>query len=134
MAPSSPDAILHLATLHLLSQAGFASTSQAASLSLSSVAAQYLRVVAQDCVDRATLAGRSKVAAHDVVAALEELGAGYGIEELMEYGADHQGVEFESGGIDDLARGCSDEMETDVRILARGTQDGRPSCDSPTRA
>jgi histone H3/H4 len=105
MQPDSPDAILHLATLHLLSQAGFASTSKAASLTLTSVTAQYFRVVAQACVDRATLAGRSKVAAQDVVGALQGLGAGYGMDELMEYGVDNAGVGFKSEGIDDLAGG-----------------------------
>lgn len=111
MQADSPDAILHLATLHLLSQAGFASTSRAASLSLSSVAAHYFRVVAQACVDRAALAGRSKVAAQDVVGALQEMGmrGGSGLEELMEYGADNAGVGFESEGIDGLTGewGCA---------------------------
>lgn len=117
MQPDSPDAILHLATLHLLSQVGFASTSRAASLSLSSVAAQYFRVVAQACVDRAVLAGRSKVAAQDVLGALQDMGVagdGYGMDELMEYGLDHAGVGFKSSGIDDLSGGCISFQELRV--------------------
>lgn len=81
---ASPDAVLHLAALHTLSQAGFASTSRAASLTLSSALARYLRVVAQTCMDHAALAGRSKVVGLDVVQALEELGVG-GLGDLEEW-------------------------------------------------
>ncbi|ORY25370.1 hypothetical protein BCR39DRAFT_499331 [Naematelia encephala] len=98
---ASPDAILHLAALHTLAQAGFASTSRAASLTLSDALARYLRIVAQACADRAALAGRTKVAAVDVVAALEELGVS-GVSELHEWtaGLDKE-VVFE-GGVDGL--------------------------------
>lgn len=88
MAVPSPDALLHLANLHLLSQAGFASTSKAASLTLSSVVGEYFQLVARASVDRANLAGRSKPGAYDVVESLEELGYGFRLDELYEYGLD----------------------------------------------
>lgn len=81
---ASPDAVLHLAALHTLAHAGFASTSRAASLHLSTILSRYLRLVAAECTDRAALAGRSKVAATDVVGTLEDLGVG-GIGELQEW-------------------------------------------------
>ncbi|BEI80636.1 hypothetical protein CcaverHIS002_0111650 [Cutaneotrichosporon cavernicola] len=81
---ASPDAVLHLAALHTLAHAGFASTSRAASLNLSSILARYLRLVAEECTGRAALAGRSKVAAVDVVTTLQDLGVG-GIGELQEW-------------------------------------------------
>jgi histone H3/H4 len=83
---ASPDAVLHLAALHTLAHSGFASTSRAASLNLSAILARYLQLVAQECTERAALAGRSKVAAIDVVGSLEDLGMG-GIEELQEWTA-----------------------------------------------
>lgn len=74
----SPDALLHLATLHILSSAGFPSTSRAASLTLSSIAAKYIRTIAQACTEQAALAGRSKVGAGDVVEVLDDMGQGVG--------------------------------------------------------
>lgn len=100
MSVPSPDAILHLATLHLLSQAGFASTSQAAGLSLTSVVAQYFKLIAKSSIDRAILAGRNKPGALDVVESLKELGHGFGLEELHEYGLDHAGEMLEGDGLD----------------------------------
>ena len=101
---STPDAILHLATLHLLSQAGFASTSKAASLTLSSVVAQYFKTVARACVDHANLAGRSKPGAYDVVESLKELGFGFGLDELYEYGLDNRGgVVFQGEALEQLS-------------------------------
>lgn len=100
---ASPEAILHLAALHTLSQAGFASTSRAASVTLSGVLARYLTLVATTCSEHATLAGRSKVAAVDVVNALEDLGVG-GVAELQEWTADlDKQVTFTGGKTDELA-------------------------------
>lgn len=87
MSAPSPDAVLHLAALHTLAATGFASTSRAASVTLSSTLARYLRLVAVTCTERASLAGRSKVAAIDVLQALEELGVG-GVGELHEWTAE----------------------------------------------
>ncbi|KAK1926663.1 hypothetical protein DB88DRAFT_482613 [Papiliotrema laurentii] len=84
MTAPSPDAVLHLAALHTLAATGFASTSRAASITLSSTLSRYLRLVAVTCTERASLAGRSKVAAIDVLQALEELGVG-GVGELQEW-------------------------------------------------
>lgn len=84
MSAPSPDAVLHLAALHTLAATGFASTSRAASVTLSSTLARYLRLVALTCTERASLAGRNKVAAIDVLQALEELGVG-GVAELHEW-------------------------------------------------
>ena len=84
MTAPCPDAVLHLAALHTLAAAGFASTSRAASLSLSTTLSRYLRLVAVTCTERASLAGRTKIAAIDVLQALEELGIG-GIGELQEW-------------------------------------------------
>ncbi|CAD6585809.1 MAG: hypothetical protein TREMPRED_004243 [Tremellales sp. Tagirdzhanova-0007] len=81
---TSPDAVLHLAALHTLAQAGFASTSRAASLVLSSTVSRYIRLVGLACVEHANLAGRSKVAAIDVVEALDALGVG-GVGDLHEW-------------------------------------------------
>lgn len=99
MSVPSPDAILHLATLHLLSQAGFASTSQAASLSLTSVVAQYFKLIARSSIDRALLAGRNKPGALDVVESLKDLGYGFGLDELYEHGLDHSGSTLEGDGL-----------------------------------
>lgn len=100
---ASPDAVLHLAALHTLAQAGFASTSRAASLTLSGVLSRYLAVVAASCTERAALAGRSKVAAIDVVNALEDLGVG-GIGELQEWTVDlDKEVSFAGAKMDELA-------------------------------
>lgn len=96
---STPDAVLHLATLHLLSQAGFASTSRAASLTLSSVIAQYFKTISRACIDRANLAGRNKAGAYDVVESLKELGYGHGLEELYEYGLDTRGGDVLQGEV-----------------------------------
>ncbi|TXT15911.1 hypothetical protein VHUM_00414 [Vanrija humicola] len=84
---ASPDAVLQLVALHTLAQAGFASTSRAASMTLSSVLARYLENIAASCAERAALAGRTKVAAVDVVTALEDMGMG-GVAELEEWTAD----------------------------------------------
>lgn len=84
---ASPDAVLHLVALHTLAQAGFASTSRAASMTLSSALARYLQNIAAACTERAALAGRTKVAAIDVVTALEDMGVG-GVAELEEWTAD----------------------------------------------
>jgi hypothetical protein len=103
MAAPSPDALLHLATLHLLSQAGFASTSRAASLTLSSVVGEYFKLVARASVDRAVLAGRSKPGAYDVVESLEELGYGFRLDDLYRYGLDSGRDAFEGEGLGRLA-------------------------------
>ncbi|WRT65125.1 uncharacterized protein IL334_002067 [Kwoniella shivajii] len=94
MASPSPDAVLHLAALHTLSQTGFASTSKAASLTLSTALAKYLKVVANACVERASLAGRGKVAAIDVVDALDDLGVRIG--ELIDYAGDQTNDYFDN--------------------------------------
>jgi len=100
---ASPDAVLHLAALHTLASAGFASTSRAASMTLSGVLARYLELVASSCAERAALAGRSKVAAIDVVNALDDLGVG-GITELQEWTLDlDKEVTFTGGRLDELA-------------------------------
>ncbi|WVF70169.1 hypothetical protein IAT40_004957 [Kwoniella sp. CBS 6097] len=75
---ASPAAVLHLAALHTLAATGFASTSSAASLTLSSVLEKYLKLVATTCVERANSAGRNKVAAVDIVTALDDLGVRVG--------------------------------------------------------
>lgn len=103
MAAPSPDALLHLATLHLLSQAGFASTSRAASLTLSSVVGEYFKLVARASVDRALFAGRSKPGAYDVVESLEELGYGFRLDDLYSYGLDSGRHAFEGEGLGKLA-------------------------------
>lgn len=96
---TSPDALLHLATLNLLASAGFPSTSRAASITLSSIAAKYIRTLAGACTDRATLAGRSKVGTRDVVDVLEEFGIGVGgLEEWVVEGGAGEGV-FTGEGI-----------------------------------
>lgn len=84
MSAPAPDAVLHLAALHTLAQTGFASTSRAASLTLSATLSRYLQLVAATCAERASLAGRSKVVAIDVLQGLEELGVG-GVAELHEW-------------------------------------------------
>jgi hypothetical protein len=106
MALPSPDALLHLATLHLLSQAGFASTSKAASLTLSSVAGEYFKLVARSTVDHALLAGRAKPGVYDVVASLEELGYGSSLEDLYEYGLDSGRDTLQGEGLEKLAGMC----------------------------
>jgi len=103
MAVPSPDALLHLATLHLLSQAGFASTSQAASLTLSSVVSEYFKLVARSTVDHALLAGRAKPGVYDVVASLEELGYGSSLEDLYEYGLGSGRDTLQGEGLEKLA-------------------------------
>jgi len=103
MAVPSPDALLHLATLHLLSQAGFASTSQAASLTLSSVVSEYFKLVARSTVDHALLAGRAKPGVYDVVASLEELGYGSSLEDLYEYGLSSGRDMLQGEGLEKLA-------------------------------
>lgn len=100
---ASPEAVLHLAALHTLAQAGFASTSRAASVTLTGVLQQYLSVVAATCTERAALAGRSKVAAVDVVHALEDMGVG-GVSELQEWTADlDKEVSFSGGKLEELS-------------------------------
>lgn len=113
---STPDAILHLATLHLLSQAGFASTSQAASLTLSSVVAQYFKTISRACIDRANLAGRNKPGAYDVVESLKELGYGHGLEELYEYALDSRGGDVFQGEALDRLSGRSYRLSRMARV------------------
>jgi histone H3/H4 len=103
MSLPSPDALLHLATLHLLSQAGFASTSQAASLSLTSVVGEYFKLVARSTVDRALHAGRAKPGIYDVVGSLEDLGYGMRLEDLYEYGLESGRDTLEGEGLEKLA-------------------------------
>lgn len=98
--PPAPDAVLHLAALHALAAAGFASTSRAASITLSTAMAHYLRLVAATCVERANLAGRSKVAALDVAEALEALGVRVG--ELSEWAEEQGEVVFDKGPLSGL--------------------------------
>ena len=95
---TSPDAVLHLAALHTLAQAGFASTSRAASLVLSSTVSRYIRLVGLACVEHANLAGRSKVAAIDVVEALDTLGVG-GVGDLHEWAVGLDKEVVFSGGL-----------------------------------
>ncbi|OCF59205.1 hypothetical protein L486_03707 [Kwoniella mangroviensis CBS 10435] len=105
MSAPTPEAVLHLATLHTLAQAGFASTSQAASLTLSTVIPKHLKVLATACVERATLAGRGKVAAIDVVDALDDLGVN--VDELIDWAVDQNGDHFDDtsmGGLQDYLR------------------------------
>lgn len=100
---AAPDAVLHLAALHALASAGFASTSSAASLTLTDVVARYLRLLATTSVEKAALAGRSKVAAVDVVQTLEDLGVG-SVGELQEWALDLESeVVFAGAGMDQLA-------------------------------
>ncbi len=105
-ASGSPEAVLHLAVLHGLAQAGFPSTSRAASLTFSSAVSRYLRLVALSCADLANLAGRSKIAAIDVVQAVEDLGVG-GVADLHEWAASLEKEVVFSGGFEGLeeARG-----------------------------
>lgn len=98
--PPAPDAVLHLTALHALAAAGFASTSRAASITLSTAMAHYLRLVAATCVERANLAGRSKVAALDVAEALEALGVRVG--ELCEWAEEQGEVVFDKGPLSGL--------------------------------
>ncbi len=103
MASAAPDAVLHLAALHALASAGFASTSSAASMTLTDVVARYLRLLATTSVERAAFAGRSKVAAIDVVRTLEDLGLG-DVGELQEWALDLDSeVVFAGSGMDELA-------------------------------
>lgn len=98
--PPAPDAVLHLTALHALAAAGFASTSRAASITLSTAMAHYLRLVAATCVERANLAGRSKVSALDVAEALEALGVRVG--ELCEWAEEQGEVVFDKGPLSGL--------------------------------
>ncbi|OCF37766.1 hypothetical protein I316_00893 [Kwoniella heveanensis BCC8398] len=114
-ASPSPAAVLHLAALHTLAATGFASTSSAASLTLSSVLEKYLKLVATTCVERANSAGRNKVAAVDIVAALDDLGVRVG--ELVDWAeevdegrnAGHLGKDG-LGGLEGEAILCFDHM------------------------
>ncbi|KAK8846677.1 hypothetical protein IAR55_005764 [Kwoniella newhampshirensis] len=110
----SPDAVLHLAALHTLAATGFASTSQAASMTLSSVMAKYLRLVSTACVERASLAGRSKVAAVDVVDALDELGVQVG--ELYDWAQGEGQVSFEKEGLVGLENYVNQGLAVDEGI------------------
>jgi hypothetical protein len=103
MSIPSPDALLHLAILHLLSQAGFASTSKAASLSLTAVVGEYFKLVARSSVDRALLAGRAKPGVYDVVGSLEELGYGSSLEDLYDYGLASGKHTLQGEGLEKLA-------------------------------
>ncbi|WWC67574.1 uncharacterized protein I206_101484 [Kwoniella pini CBS 10737] len=100
MSAPSPDAVLHLAALHTLAQAGFASTSRAASVTLSTVLSKYLKLVATTCVERASLAGRGKVAAIDVVDALDDLGVN--VDELIDWSCDQSGDYFDQSSLGSL--------------------------------
>ncbi|WWC87262.1 uncharacterized protein L201_002150 [Kwoniella dendrophila CBS 6074] len=100
MSTPSPDAILHLAALHTLSQTGFASTSSSASVTLSNVLSKYLRLVASTCIERANLSGREKVSAIDVVDALDSLGVRIG--ELIDWTADQDGDYLNGNHLDNL--------------------------------
>ncbi|WWC59090.1 uncharacterized protein I303_101638 [Kwoniella dejecticola CBS 10117] len=100
MSAPSPDAVLHLAALHTLAHAGFASTSRAASVTLSTVLAKYLKLVATTCVERASLAGRGKVAAIDVVDALDDLGIN--VDELIDWSSDQNGDHFDPTSMGNL--------------------------------
>lgn len=103
MSVPSPDALLHLATLHLLSQAGFASTSKAASITLSSVVGEYFKLVARSTVDKALHAGRSRPGIYDVVSSLEDLGYGMSLDDLYEYGLESGRDTLEGEGLEKLA-------------------------------
>lgn len=122
----SPDAVLHLAALHTLAQTGFASTSQAASLTLSTTMARYLRLVATTCSERAAQAGRSKVAGIDVVQALEDLGVG-GVSDLHEWtvGLEKE-VSLTAPGLEGLQAGLRDgrsaeEYIAELRLVDKET-------------
>ncbi|EIW68658.1 hypothetical protein TREMEDRAFT_63123 [Tremella mesenterica DSM 1558] len=108
---ASPEAILHLAVLHALSQAGFASTSRAASLSLSSVLGRYLQVVATECVQRAHMAGRGKPGAMDVAVVLREMGSG--VEEVMDWTAERESRSMLTGEMEDLTSYLREGLSTD---------------------
>ena len=101
-AMASPDAVLHLAALHALARAGFASASRAASLTLSAVLARYLAVLARSCTERAALAGRSKVAAVDVVDTLDALGLD-GVGQVLEWTAGREEEVLVGARMDELA-------------------------------
>lgn len=113
MSAPAPDAVLHLAALHTLAQTGFASTSRAASLTLSATLSRYLQLVAATCAERASLAGRSKVVAIDVLQGLEELGVG-GVGELHEWavGLDQE-VTLSGPGLAVLRDGLNEGMLED---------------------
>ncbi|WVR04301.1 hypothetical protein IAU60_001301 [Kwoniella sp. DSM 27419] len=112
--PPAPDAVLHLAALHTLAAAGFASTSSAASVTLSTALSKYLKLVAGACVERATLAGRSKVAAVDVVDALDGLGVRVG--ELAEWAEDEPGVSLGNDGLGGLEQYLQDGLSVDEGV------------------
>jgi histone H3/H4 len=114
----SPEAVLHLITLHHLAQAGFASTSQAASLTLTSALEQYILLLARTSAERANVAGRNKVGVKDLVRALDDLGVD-GVEEVHEFtvglGKEVEFVGFGNGlkervgsGIEDIGNGLGD--------------------------
>ncbi|WVQ83860.1 hypothetical protein IAT38_006004 [Cryptococcus sp. DSM 104549] len=115
-APPAPDAVLHLAALHTLAATGFASTSRAASMTLSTVMAKYLRLVATTCVERANLAGRNKVAALDVVDALEDLGVRVG--ELYEWAEEHGEVSLGGEGLGGLEDYLRDGLSVDEGLAS----------------
>lgn len=115
-ASASPDAVLHLAALHTLAEAGFASTSRAASLTLSSVVSRYLRLVAQACIDRANLAGRSKVAAIDVVQALDDLGVS-GVGDLHEWAVGFEKEAVFNGGNERVEEAGLEKALVEVRLV-----------------
>ena len=114
--PPSPDAVLQLAALHTLAATGFASTSRAASLTLSATLARYLHLVATACTDRAALSGRNKVAAIDVVQALEDLGVG-GVEDLYEWTMERDKEEtFRDAGLATLEEAMREGLGVDEAI------------------
>ena len=130
MTAPSPDAVLHLAALHTLAATGFASTSRAASLTLSVTLARYLRLVATTCAERAALAGRHKVAAIDVVQALEELGVG-GIGELHEWTAGlGKEVCLTAPGLEALGEGLRQGLGVDEAVAEMRLVEGKEKDES----
>ncbi|WVO15866.1 hypothetical protein L204_103529 [Cryptococcus depauperatus] len=110
----APDAVLHLAALHTLAATGFASTSKAASMTLSTVLTKYLRLVAEACVERANLSGRSKVVALDVAEALKELGIHVG--ELTEWAEEQGEVVFRKEEMGNFENYLRDGLTIDEEI------------------
>ncbi|WVW78833.1 hypothetical protein I302_100796 [Kwoniella bestiolae CBS 10118] len=114
MSAPTPEAVIHLATLHTLAQAGFASTSKAASITLSTVIPKYLKVLATACVERASLAGRGKVAAIDVVDALDDLGIH--VDELIDWGSEQNGDYFDDASMGNLQEYLQEGMSVEEGI------------------
>jgi hypothetical protein len=119
----SPSALLHLLTLKYLSDSGFASTSRAASVTLSSVLEKYISATARACAKKAEHAGRRKVGALDMVHVLEER-QGPGVMREMEEWVGRQereewaGEEWERGleGLEGGLFVLTDGMEAGVLV------------------